>query len=100
MGKGRNLSSATTGAIAALYKRNEMLSFLQIGLILDLPQETVRFTYKRIVVCRNEIQSTRVQKTLKSKYLITARIAPKMVILRICYRPRMPLIVRFVVRRI
>ena len=84
----------------ALYKCNEM-SFLQIGLILDLPRETVRFTYKRIVVCRNEIQSTRVQKTLKSKDLIIARTAPKTVkILRICYRPRMLLIVRFVVRRI
>ena len=57
MGKGKSLSSATGGAIVALYKCNEM-SFLQIGLILDLPRETVRFTYKRIVVCRNEIQST------------------------------------------
>ena len=99
MGKGKSLSSATRGAIVALYKCNEM-SFLEIGLILDLPRETVRFTYKRIVVCRNEIQSTRVQKTLKSKDLITARTAPKAVILRICYRPRMLLIVRFVVRRI
>jgi len=49
MTKGRRLSKATRGAIITLYKYNTM-SFVEIGLVLNIPQEAVRMTYKRIVV--------------------------------------------------
>ena len=49
MTKGRSLSKATRGAIIALYKYNTM-SFVEIGLVLNIPRDTVRMTYKRIAV--------------------------------------------------
>jgi len=49
MTKGRHLSKATRGAIITLYKYNT-ISFVEIGLVLNIPQEAVGMTYKRIVV--------------------------------------------------
>jgi len=45
----RSLSKATSGAIIALYNYNTM-SFVEIGLVLNIPQEAVRMTYERIAV--------------------------------------------------
>jgi len=49
MTKGRSLSYSTRGAIIALYKYNKM-SFLEIGAVLNIPQETISMTSTRIAV--------------------------------------------------
>ena len=49
MTNGRSLTHATRGAIIALYKHNKM-SFVEIGAVLNIPRDTVRMTYKQIVV--------------------------------------------------
>jgi len=45
----RSLSEATRRAIITLYKYN-MMSFVEIGLVLNIPQNTICMTYKRTAV--------------------------------------------------
>ena len=47
--KGKSISYATREAIIALYKYKKMF-FVEIGAVLNIPRETIRITYKWIVV--------------------------------------------------